>query len=134
MARLGEGESGAWDRIDAVYCAASGVPDHDRAELAALERAFGHPDGPWVTSIKGATGDFGGAGALTAAAAALSVAAGAVIPVIGLETPRPAAVRVAAGRRPIRPAAIRRVLVTGVARGGGGAALLLGRPEAAARG
>ncbi len=117
--------------IDAVYCGASGARDRDRLELLAVSAALRGGATPWVSSIKGATGDFGTAGALTVAAAALSIAHGAVLPVAGGECPLPAdGVRLAGGEA--RTRALRNVLVTGFARGGLGAALLLSRPGGAA--
>lgn len=118
------------EEIDAVYCGAPGVRDRDRLELLAVSQALRGGATPWVSSIKGATGDFGSAGALTLAAAALSVAHGAVLPIVGLQRPVPADdVRLAVGE--VRTGFLRDVLVTGFARGGLGAAVLLGRATGA---
>jgi 3-oxoacyl-(acyl-carrier-protein) synthase len=116
--------------IDAVYCGAPGVRGRDRIELLAASQALSEGAAPWITSIKGATGEFGAAGALTVAAAALSIAHGAVLPVAGTERPLATdGMRLAVGEA--RSHALREVLVTGFARGGLGAALLLRRPGSA---
>jgi 3-oxoacyl-[acyl-carrier-protein] synthase II len=77
-----------------------------------------------VTSIKGAVGEFGAAGALTVAATCLGLREQAVPPLCNLQTPEPAApfrfvARRAAGAR------LKRALVCGLARGGAGVALSL---------
>ncbi|MBX3025154.1 hypothetical protein KF840_09610 [bacterium] len=79
-----------------------------------------------VTSIKGAIGDFGAAGAMTAAAACLALREQAVPPLCHLETPIPTALRLAP--RQAAAADLRRALVCGSARGGAMTALLLDRP------
>lgn len=78
---------------------------NDAAEAAAITALFGRP-GPPVTSIKGVVGHpFGAAGALEAAAAALSIDRRAIPPTAGYRTPDPALfVDVVAGApRPFTP-------------------------------
>lgn len=90
---------------------------------------FGHlleaqVGGAWVTSIKGAVGEFGAAGALSAAAACLALREQRVPPLCHLRVPEPSAVlRFAAGRGEPRP--LSRALLCGLSRGGATAALLL---------
>lgn len=74
-----------------------------------------------LTSIKGAVGEFGAAGALTAAAACLALREQAVPPLCQLES-ADGAMRLASRRA--TTARLQRVLVSGLARGGAGAALL----------
>jgi 3-oxoacyl-(acyl-carrier-protein) synthase len=78
-----------------------------------------------VTSIKGAIGEFGAAGALTAAAACLALKEQTVPPLCHLETPAETGVRLAG--RVGESADLRRVLVCGIARGGAMTALLMER-------
>ena len=112
--------------IDAVYCGAPGYRDRDRIELLAVSAALRGGATPWISSIKGAIGEFGAAGALTLAAAALSVAHGAILPVVGLERPcEVEGVRLAVGESHHRSR--HDVLVTGLARGGLGTAARLRR-------
>jgi 3-oxoacyl-[acyl-carrier-protein] synthase II len=120
-------------KIDAAYLGAPGVRERDRIELVAVSEALRGGGGasiPWVSSIKGAIGEFGAAGALSLAAAALSVARGAVLPIVGVERPIQAdGVRLAVGEA--RPGRLQEALVTGFARGGLGAAVLLRRAPGA---
>ncbi|MGD9765218.1 MAG: beta-ketoacyl synthase N-terminal-like domain-containing protein [Candidatus Binatia bacterium] len=78
-----------------------------------------------LTSIKGAVGEFGAAGALSAAAACLALRDQVAPPLCNLRTPAAGAIRLA----PVRaePLHGERALVCGIARGGAGAALLLRR-------
>jgi 3-oxoacyl-[acyl-carrier-protein] synthase II len=79
-----------------------------------------------VTSIKGAVGEFGAAGALTVAAACLALHEQTVPPLCHLQTPQPPApFRFAAGRG--IPTPLTRALVCGLARGGAAVALSLSR-------
>ncbi len=65
------------------------TPLNDAAEAAAITALFGRP-GPPVTSIKGVVGHpFGAAGALEAAAAALTIDRCAIPPTAGYRTPDP---------------------------------------------
>ncbi|MGI8759683.1 MAG: beta-ketoacyl-[acyl-carrier-protein] synthase family protein [Acidimicrobiales bacterium] len=77
---------------DVVHVNAHGTstPLNDAAEAAAITALFGRP-GPAVTSIKGVVGHpFGAAGALEAAAAALSIDRRCIPPTAGFRTPGPA--------------------------------------------
>jgi 3-oxoacyl-[acyl-carrier-protein] synthase II len=79
-----------------------------------------------LTSIKGAVGEFGAAGALTTAAACLALSEQAVPPLCNLrESEAPDAVRLAPPCGAAR--ALRAALVWGMARGGASAALFLHR-------
>jgi 3-oxoacyl-(acyl-carrier-protein) synthase len=100
---------------DLVVAAASGCPALDAFEADALARAVGTRRVP-VTAPRGATGDFGAAGALAIAAAALGIHHGLVPPTPGCRLParHDLDVVVDAPRR----AAPRTALVDGVARGG----------------
>jgi 3-oxoacyl-[acyl-carrier-protein] synthase II len=65
------------------------TPLNDAAEAEAIEKLFGNP-GPPVTSTKGVTGHaLGAAGALEAAAVALSIEHGMIPPTAGWRTPDP---------------------------------------------
>lgn len=113
---------------EAVYCAAAGETARDRNELHALAQTFGNCDRPWITSIKGAIGEFGAAGALTLAAATLSLATGCVAPLSLLRRPLQVdGVRLAAA--PQRDVTLTQILVIGLARGGLGTSILLRRPR-----
>ena len=114
-APLAEGVARAAGDADAVFAAASGRPELDALEAAALARALGARR-PVVTAVRGALGDFGAAGALAAAAAALAVSTGVVPPTAGVAPPARAGLDVVTGaarRREVRVA-----LVDGLARGG----------------
>lgn len=101
--------------VDVVVAAASGRPAGDALEAAALARACGRRR-PLVTAPRGAIGDFGAAGALGVAAAALIVYTGTVPPTLGLRgVPREGLDVVT---RDSRRTAVRAVLVDGLARGG----------------
>lgn len=111
--------------VDLVCGAGNSTALLDAAELA-LFATLPATAAATLTSIKGAVGEFGAAGALTAAAACLALRAQQVPPLCHLETPAAAAPRLAGHRA--APADLRRVLVSGLARGGAGAALLFERP------
>lgn len=70
------------DAVDVVYASANGSEALDRVEAAAIANVFG--DRVPVTSIKGAIGEFGGAGAASLAAAVLCGRRGRIAPVTGL--------------------------------------------------
>jgi 3-oxoacyl-[acyl-carrier-protein] synthase II len=99
---------------DLIVAAANGRAALDRVEAAALEQALGARR-PAVTALRGAYGDFGCAGALATAAAALAIASG-TIPPAAAPPARLAAldlVRSEARRGPVRTA-----VVDALARGG----------------
>ncbi|HLY37220.1 MAG TPA: beta-ketoacyl synthase N-terminal-like domain-containing protein [Candidatus Binatia bacterium] len=111
---LAEGLAAAAADADAVFAAASGRPELDALEAAALAATVG--EGAAVTAVRGAIGDFGAAGAHAAAAAACAISDGVVPPTVGLVPPARAGLDVVTGsarRRPLRVA-----LVNGIARGG----------------
>ncbi|MFB6439727.1 beta-ketoacyl-[acyl-carrier-protein] synthase family protein [Streptomyces sp. NPDC056411] len=79
----------------------TGTLQGDLAESRAMALVFG-PDGPPVTSVKGATGHaFGASGALEAVAAVLSLRHRQIPPVQGLRAPDP---ELATGLDPVRAA------------------------------
>lgn len=100
---------------DVVFAGASGSPPRDALEAEALALALDGRPAP-VTAVRGTTGDFGAAGALDVAAAALALASGIVPPTLGTG-PQPrgglAVVRAAPRRVTMRSA-----VVPGLARGG----------------
>jgi 3-oxoacyl-[acyl-carrier-protein] synthase II len=77
------------DAIGAVYAAANGSQDFDAVEAGALSAVFGEHRVP-VTSVKGAIGEGGMAGAGALLAAVLAGRRGLVVPTAGLTTPDPA--------------------------------------------
>lgn len=108
--------------VDLVVGGANSTRRLDACEIGLLSRLF--PDGgPVVTSIKGAVGEFGAAGALSVVAACLALREQTVPPLCHLRTAEAAPLRFAAARG--EPAAMSRALVCGIARGGSGVALLL---------
>ena len=116
--------------IDLVCGSANSSQRLDACELEVLSRLFGEAaSGVTLTSIKGAIGEFGAAGALTAVAACLALHHGAVPPLCSLrnapaDAPFRFAPRTAGAQR------LTRALLFSVARGGAAAALLLRRPDA----
>jgi 3-oxoacyl-[acyl-carrier-protein] synthase II len=100
---------------DLVVAAASGAPALDAVEADALVRAIGGR-ATLVTAPRGATGQFGAAGALAVAAAALALAHGVVPPTAGCRTPRRDDLAIARGDAVARR--LRTVVVDGLARGG----------------
>jgi len=115
--------------VDAIFSGASGRHQRDALELSAYASACPESRPPWLTSIKGATGDFGAAGALTVAAAALAIAGQTVPPLCRLDgRPETTGVRLA-GPRAAR-ADLHHVLVSGLAPGGQGLAIGLQQPSA----
>ncbi|MEV4555502.1 beta-ketoacyl-[acyl-carrier-protein] synthase family protein [Kitasatospora sp. NPDC049285] len=118
--------------VDYVNAHGTGTKLGDRAEASALRAVFG-PDGPSVSSTKGATGHLlGAAGAVEAAVCALAVAEGVLPPTLNLEQPDPADglrhVRGAAERRPVRYA-----LSNSFAFGGHNLSLVFGPPSIPAK-
>lgn len=113
--------------VDLAFGAANSSRHLDRIELEVFTELFGHDAArTWLTSIKGATGEFAASGALTTATAALALHSQTVPPLCNLHE-REAGIpfRIAAPRAVAAP--LDRVLVAGLARGGAGAALLLAR-------
>jgi 3-oxoacyl-[acyl-carrier-protein] synthase II len=114
--------------VDLICGGANSSRRLDRCELALFAAVLGRRVADvYVTSIKGAIGEFGAAGALTFAAACLAVQTQAVPPLCHLRTPEAGPpVRFAPGRSVA--ARLEHALVSGLARGGAGVALSLRRP------
>jgi 3-oxoacyl-[acyl-carrier-protein] synthase II len=100
---------------DAVVAAASGNPTLDAFEAEALDVACKGRRVP-VTAPRGAIGDFGSAGALAVAAAALALHHCMIPPTAGCRLPARRDLDVVVGAA--RPAPLRAVVVDGLARGG----------------
>jgi 3-oxoacyl-[acyl-carrier-protein] synthase II len=105
------------DDVDVVYAAANGTVPLDRLEAEGIREVFGGRDVP-VTSIKGAIGEFGAAGAGSAAAAILCGRQGVIAPTAGFQTPaQDCPIRVVSPAAPLpRPGAI--ALINSFASGG----------------
>lgn len=116
------------DEIDAIVSCANSTRDLDAFEAAHLAGLLGEGAArALVTSVKGAVGEFGGAGALGTAVAALALRDGHVPALATLRRPDPACtLRLAAPGA--APSAVRAALVSGSARGGACTALLLRQP------
>ena len=111
--------------VDLVCGGANSSRRLDGCELTLFTRALGtRARDASLTSIKGAVGEFGAAGALTVAAACLGVHEQAVPPLCALQTPEPGTPLRFASPRAV-PAHIERALVCGIARGGAAVALLV---------
>jgi 3-oxoacyl-[acyl-carrier-protein] synthase II len=111
--------------VDLICGSANSSRRLDRCELDLFARAV-EPSRTeaYATSIKGAVGEFGAAGALTIAAACLALRAQTIPPLCHLEQPEHTAhLRLATGRA--IPHSFGHVLACGLARGGAGTALLL---------
>jgi 3-oxoacyl-[acyl-carrier-protein] synthase II len=110
--------------VDLVCGAANSSKRLDACEIDLFARLVG--GNAVLTSIKGAVGEFGSAGALTIAAACLAVHAQTAPPLCHLNQPLPVGeLRLAATRAEAHR--IERALVCGLARGGAGAAVVLER-------
>lgn len=113
--------------VDIVCGGANSSRRLDACELDILTQLFGEAaSAVTLTSIKGAVGEFGAAGGLTAIAACLALHEGAVPPLCHLR--RPPAVRglrLAPPTAELRP--LRSALLLSLARGGAATALLLRR-------
>lgn len=120
--------SSARPPVDAVIGSGNSTRRLDGLEVALLARLFGE-QGAMVplTSIKGAVGELGGAGALAVAAAALSLDAQVLPPLCSLRTPMASVLPLAA--LPARRMGLQRLLQLCVARGGAACAMLLRRPS-----
>jgi 3-oxoacyl-[acyl-carrier-protein] synthase II len=113
--------------IDLICGGANSSRRLDACELDVLGRLFGEAAaGVTLTSIKGAIGEFGTAGALTAVAASLALRNGVVPPLCHLRDPAPGALFRFAGRTGTTQA-LRRALMFGIARGGATSAIVLER-------
>jgi len=117
------------ERVDLVVSCANSTIGCDRFETARLSSLLcATSDRALVTSLKGAIGEFGGAGAHAAAAAALALRTGHV-PLLGaLENPDPAcALPLATRQTSPPPAGFEHALVSGCSRGGACLTLLFRR-------
>jgi len=114
--------------IELVCGSANSSRRLDACERDVLAEALGDTaPTATVTSIKGAIGEFGAAGALTAVAACLAVHHGAVPPLCHLRDPMPAPFRFAS--RAAERRRLEHALMVSFARGGAAAALLVRRPN-----
>ena len=110
--------------VDLIVGSANAARRIDSCEIGLFSRVSSCAV---VTSIKGAIGEFGAAGALSLAAACVALREQLVPPLCHLQTPDPVlGSRLAA--RTGASARLDRVLVCGLARGGAVAGLLLRRP------
>jgi 3-oxoacyl-[acyl-carrier-protein] synthase II len=102
--------------VDVVYASANATPGLDRVEARALIELFGDTR-TVVTSIKGAIGEFGAAGAAACVAALLCGRAGKVPPIAGFSNLDPSMAQLRLAREPMEsPGQI--VLVNSFASGG----------------
>ncbi len=114
-------------RIDLVCGSANSSRHLDACELEVLSQLFdGHADSVALTSIKGAIGEFGAAGALTAVAACLALHHGMVPPLCNLQQPAPECRFLVCSRNGM-VRSLSHVLQVSIARGGATVALLLSR-------
>lgn len=113
------------DAIDAVFASANGSQALDAVEAAALWIAFkGVP--PPAFSVRGAIGESGAAGAVSAVAACFALDQGRLPGTAGLRRPDPA---LGLDVSPlVRERALAHILVTGFSSGGAAAALVLSAP------
>lgn len=99
--------------VDLVVAGASGLPAADELEARVLAAVAAHAP---VTAPRGALGDFGAAGALAVAEAALALHDGRVPPTVGCRLPARQGLDVVVGTpRACRP---RAALVNAIGRGG----------------
>jgi 3-oxoacyl-[acyl-carrier-protein] synthase II len=114
---------------DLVVSSANSTPERDAFEASQLVAVLNETPDVIVTSIKGSIGEFGAAGALSAAAAVLALATGALPRLGALEEPDPGiTLRLATMAIEDPRAGFRRTVVTSTPRGGGYLALLFLRP------
>ncbi|HEV8676560.1 MAG TPA: beta-ketoacyl synthase N-terminal-like domain-containing protein [Methylomirabilota bacterium] len=114
--------------VDAVYCTGTGDPAGDRCELDLMGAVFeGAPRArPLLSALTPLAGEHGGLGALRVAAAATAVAGGPLPGLPDLERPvRPDWAFATGAPRSLPGAGA--IMVHGLARGGGHAALVLTR-------
>ncbi len=114
--------------VDLICGAANSSRALDAWEMDLFGRVMrGREDDVRLTSIKGAVGEFGAAGALSAAAAVLALREQVVPPLCHLrQADARASLRLAGPRGEAHP--LRRVLLAAASRGGAGAALVLRHP------
>lgn len=122
--------TGAATTVDVVCGNANSSRRLDACVIEVLARVFG--EGAMrvaLTSIKGAIGEFGAAGALSAVATCLALHQGAVPPLCNLQTP-PADAPFRFAPRTAQPGPVQHALMFSLARGGSGNAVLFRRPRA----
>ena len=102
--------------VDVVYASANATPELDRVEARALIELFGDTR-TVVTSIKGAIGEFGAAGAAACVAALLCGRAGRVPPIAGFNDLDPSMAQLRLARESMESPG-RIVLVNSFASGG----------------
>jgi 3-oxoacyl-[acyl-carrier-protein] synthase II len=113
--------------VDLVCGGANSSRCLDACEMDILTQLFRNT-AVTLTSIKGAVGEFGAAGASTAVAACLALHEGVVPPLCHLRQP-PAGVGLRFAARTAEPRPLRSVLQLSLARGGAAIALLLRQPR-----
>ena len=120
--------SASYGGVDLICGSANASRRLDACELEVLGRVFGEAAvRVALTSIKGAIGEFGAAGALTAVATCLALRDGMVPPLCNLQRPAAdAPFRFAAPTAERRP--VQHALMLSMARGGSSIALLFRRP------
>jgi 3-oxoacyl-[acyl-carrier-protein] synthase II len=114
-----------------VVSCANSTPRLDQVESVRLAALLGDAAAPttWVTSIKGAVGEFGAAGALGAAAAVMALASGDAPRLGSLREPDTGSTLTLAQRHLAPPAGgFTEALVHCVPRGGGAVSVLFRRP------
>jgi 3-oxoacyl-[acyl-carrier-protein] synthase II len=116
--------------VDLVCGSANSTRRLDACMLDVLDRVFGETAaGMTVTSIKGATGEFGAAGVLAAAAVCLALHTARIPPLCHLRQP-PADVLLRLAPPVACDVPVRRGLMLSMARGGSAIALLMRRGDA----
>lgn len=115
--------------VDLICGSANSSRRLDACEIDVFSRLGPLVDRASLTSVKGAIGEFGGAGALTVATACLALCDQMVPPLCHLRRPDPGTALRFAGPRGAAQR-LERVLVSSLARGGAGAALVLRRRAA----
>ena len=102
------------DEVGAVVGTSNGSPALDRQEADAIDEVFGRSMP--VSSVKGAIGESGAAGAASLVAGLLWLAEGVIGPTVGFSRPDPA-VAACVSSQP-QPVAVNTFLVNSVASGG----------------
>lgn len=104
------------DQVGAIMGAANGSPRLDRLEASAIADVFAGRPIPTM-SVKGAVGEFGGAGAAAIVAGLLSIPDGTIAPTVGFTEPDPVCAALSVRNAP-QPATSDVFLVNSVASGG----------------
>ncbi len=116
------------NRIDLICGSANSSRRLDACEIELFARVFGESASRiWLTSIKGAVGEFGAAGALSAAATCMALRQQMVPPLCHMRRPEPRQpFRLPAGTAVAAPLAA--ALLFGMGRGGNAAAMAISEP------